>query len=88
MLNILSYKTIEEKIEQINFPLFINYRIEDNKTNTHQLEKKLGKGKGFFQRMFKKYDPLVSILVIMSIELQYNLFEPFLSLLPEPIRLT
>ncbi len=83
-----SYKIIQSKIEGLNFPLFIKYRIEDRKSNVNDLEKKLETGRGFLYNTFKKYDPLVSILVTMSIELQYNLFEPFLSLLPEPIRQT
>jgi len=88
MLNANSYKIIESQIEKINFPEFINYRLKDNKTNTYQIELKLGKAIGFFRRAFNKYNPEVSLLVTMSIELQYNLFEPFLGLLPEHIRQT
>lgn len=88
MIDLFSFKIIESKIEQLNFPEFIQYRMEDKKTNMKSLEKKLGKPRGFLQRAFKKYDTTVSILVTMSIEMQYNLFEPFLGLLPEHIRQT
>jgi hypothetical protein len=88
MLDKNSYKFLETKVEQLNFPENIQYRIRDRKKNTFQLEKRMGKGKGYFQRIFKKLNPEVSILVTMSIELEYNLFEMFLGILPEHIRAT
>jgi hypothetical protein len=88
MAAFFSLEVIESQIEKLNIPEYIKFRIKKADTNISKLETTLNTKPGFLNRVLKRKDPVVSILVTLSMQLQYNLLEPILELLPEHIRQT
>jgi hypothetical protein len=88
MAAFFSLEVIESQIEKLNIPEYIKFRIKKADTNISKLETTLNTKSGFLNRVLKRKDPVVSILVTLSMQLQYNLLEPILELLPEHIRQT
>ncbi len=88
MSALINHTNIKPLLQNINLPLYFSSVQEDKKVTAMQLSKYIGRSKNYLYKQLQNPDQPISIIVMLSIHLQYNFFEPVLTLLPENIRPT
>jgi len=88
MSALINHHNVKPLLQQINLPLYFSTAQEDRKLNAGQLSKYIGRSKNYLYKQLQNPDQPISILLMLSIHLQQNFFDPVLGLLPENIRPT
>jgi hypothetical protein len=88
MSQILNEKSLLPKLKALNLPLQVQVQLEKNSTNKQQLSKNLGRSSNYLHYQLPKPDQSMATLLALSIHLQYNFIDAYLTLLPENIRPT
>lgn len=79
---------MNEMLKQVNFPLVIRIKMKDKEKRFAKLSLQIGRSPSYLDKQLKQTDQPASLLILLSNHLQTNLFEPFMNLLPDDIRIT
>lgn len=88
MSQILNEKSLLPKLEALNLPLQVQLQLEKQGSNKQRLSKNLGKSSNYLHYQLPKPNQSIATLLALSIHLQYNFIDAYLTLLPENIRPT
>ena len=83
-----SIKDAEKKIEDINFPKYVQLIVKEKGENLYQLSQQMNQAGNFLSQRLSRRQMSLPLLVALSMHLRSNLFEPFLSLLPDALQVT
>ena len=83
-----NHKNIKQLLKTLRFPQMLKAKITEKRFSLSSLSEYLGKHHTYFQRSVNNYDHQVSLIIALSIALHTNMFEPFINLLPEELRIT
>jgi hypothetical protein len=81
-------KTQQKKIELPKMHQIIRVWVKYKRKSLRKLSKRMGKGENYLQQSIRSNDIRPSLLIALSSQLDLNLFEHYLALLPENIRPT
>ena len=84
----ITIKEAEKRIDEVNLPAIIKQKVNESNKNMTKLSKLLGRELSYMAQQLERKNVNVPLLYALSNHLNVNLFEPFLNLLPEDVRVT
>ena len=83
-----SYTDAEQKISEVDVNRNVRHAIASRQFSMQQLSELMGKPGTFIKNNLAGKRISLPLLYALSVHLKQNLFEPFLTILPEPLRAT
>ncbi|MEP6467577.1 MAG: hypothetical protein ABJB05_14805 [Parafilimonas sp.] len=88
MKNALPHGKITQLLQQINFAAILESKMQQQNISPKRLSEDIGHSKSYLYRQMEHNNQTASLLMVLSTHLQCNLFEPYINLLPEEVRIT
>ncbi len=85
---LFNHINIKPSLGLLNLPLTVRTRVKEMNTNLRQLSINMGRSVNYLHKQLHNNDQPISVLILLSLHLQTNLFEPYLTLLPASISAT
>ena len=78
----------EVELKRINFPSYLQLKIQERKTNVHKLSNTLGMPNQSLYKLVNKINPSIGMLILLCTHLHVNLIDYFFQVLPENLQIT
>jgi hypothetical protein len=87
MTNSITHKKAQELIRQVNLQALIYKKMAEHNLSPMELSKMMGQNRNYLYQQLSHSNQSVSVILTLSEHLQTNLFEPYVNLLSEPLRM-
>lgn len=88
MKNDIKHAKAQELVSNINFVSLVYQKIADHHTTAMRLSKDMGQNSNYLYRLLTHNNQSAALILALSQHLKTNLFEPYVNLLPEDLRVT
>ena len=79
---------VEEELQRINFPSFLQLKLYERKTTTNKLSQTVGIASPSMYKLVNNINPTIGTIILLCTHLHLNLIDYFFQLLPENLQIT